>query len=80
MGTLLNSLALESVWNVLPVLLHCSPSLSLYTACPAVVQVEDAVYTAWPAETPGDVMIQKVNMKWELVWIFFLASLESIIL
>lgn len=55
------------------------PLLSLYTACPAVVQVENAVYTAWPAETPGDVMIQKANMKQELVWIFSLASLEHTI-
>lgn len=52
------------------VLLPCSSSLSLYTACPAAVQVENAVITAWPAETPGDVMVQKVDMEQELVWIF----------
>lgn len=62
---------------MVPVLLPCSPSLGFYAACPAAVQVENAMCTAWPAETPGDVMIQKVNIKQELVWIFFLASLES---
>lgn len=53
---------------MIPVLLPCSSSLSLYTAA---VRVENAVITAWPAGTPGDVMIQKVDMKQELVWIFF---------
>lgn len=65
---------------MVPVLLPCSPSLSLYTACTAAVQIESAVCTAWPAETiPGDMIIQKVDMKQEFVWVFFLASLESII-